>query len=291
VSTYVSTSCLKNGSDIFKVLDIYSEIGISKVELGCVHKHIPDSQLRRIKQYGLDFLCHNYFPPPEEPLVINLSTQNQDLMKRIKEQIRHSIDFCHEMGIDLFTFHAGYRAEPDFNLRYASPVHVIPYEQAFMTFAEALAEVNEYALKQGVRIGVENHVISGGSFIDGQNPYCILYSSQEFERLWSLVPSSNLGMLLDLGHLKSTAFWMNLDKNDFIEKIKGKVLAFHVHDNGGRADDHRMVEKDSWFLKVVSSDGFKEIPMILESTGLNICQIRQQAGLIEEIRGEGSIRL
>jgi sugar phosphate isomerase/epimerase len=290
VSTYVSTSCLENGSDIFKVLDIYSENGISRVELGCVHQHIPDSQLRRIKQYGLNFLCHSYFPPPELPLVINLSSQNPDLMKRIKEQIRHSIDFCRDMGIDLFTFHAGYRAEPNVNLRYASPVQVIPYEQAFMTFAESLAEVNEYALKKGVRIGVENHVISGDSFIDGRNPYCILYTAEEFERLWDLIPSPNLGMLLDLGHLKSTAHWMNLDKYDFIEKVKDKVVAFHMHDNGGRSDEHRMVERDSWFSKVVSGDGFKKTPMILESTGLNIGQIRQQKRVIEEILGEGSLQ-
>jgi sugar phosphate isomerase/epimerase len=283
MSVYVSTSCLTDGSDLFKVLDIYSEIGISNVELGCVHNYVPYHQLKRLKQYKFNFLCHNYFPPPEKPLVINLSTQNPHLMKLCKEQLKHSLDFCSEMGIELFTFHAGYRADLDINLNYPSPLDVIPYELAFITFAEALAEVNEYALQSGVRIAIENHVVSENNVINGQNPYSILYTAPEFERLWALIPSSNLGMLLDLGHLNATAYALKFDKYEFIDKVKVKVFAFHLHDNSGRSDEHKTVKTESWFSSIIPGKSFNKLPMILESIKLNPRQIVQQKRLLEEI--------
>jgi sugar phosphate isomerase/epimerase len=278
---YISTSCLADGRDLFKVLDIYAGIGLSRVELGAVHAHIRDSQLKRLKQYPFQYLCHNYFPPPEKDLVINLSSQNPATRQRCKEQLKRSIDFCAEMGIDLFTFHSGFRVELEGGLKYHSGMDIIPYEQAFMTFAEALAEINQYGLKNGVRIGIENHMVAQKDVQEGQNPYSILYRAEEFERLWALLPSPNLGMLLDLGHLKTSACSLDFDKHDFIEKVKDRIIAFHVHDNSGQDDEHKVVEKDAWFSKILCKSRFNTLPLILESGKLEAGQILQQQKLME----------
>ena len=46
---YASTSCLKNPSDIIRVLNEYEKAGIENVELGSVHKYFELKEIRKFK--------------------------------------------------------------------------------------------------------------------------------------------------------------------------------------------------------------------------------------------------
>jgi len=284
---YTSTSCLANGSNVFDVLELYNRAGLRNVELGASHKYIDSLSPAKFKQYDFVFITHHYFPPPKEPFIVNLASQDSMILKRSKEQINRSIKFCHDLAIKLFTFHAGFRVDPDNKLQFPRAQPVTPYETAFDTFVESVDEINSYAQQMAVRIAIENNVLSDYNVIDGQNPFLLLCEAEEFERLWQKIPSANVGILLDLGHLKVTSHWLGFDKYKFIDRVKDRVFAIHIHENNEQIDEHRALDETSWCFEIIGKECFANFPIVLESTKLTIDQIVQQASLIEDIIEKG----
>jgi len=279
---YVSTSCLRNTSNVFDVLKAYAEAGLSNVELGVAHRHVGELSPHGFKRYGFNFLCHHYFPPPAKPFIVNLASQDMMILKQSKEQIKRSIEFCCNLGIRLFTFHAGFRADPDEKFKFHRGQQVAPYETAFNTFLASVEELNSYALERGVGIAIENNVLSDYNVVDGQNPFLLLCEAEEFERLWERIPSANVGILLDLGHLKVTSHWLNFDRYQFIDRVRDRVFAIHLHENNGRLDEHRELDKTSWCFEVISRKYFSGLPVVLESVGLTVNQIVHEVSAIEK---------
>ena len=287
MTTYVSTSNLLNTSNVVYVLKAYAEAGLSNVELGTGHKYTGELSPYELGQDGFNFLCHAYFPPPKKPLIVNLASSNPDILAQSKQQIRRSIDFCYSLGIDLFTFHAGFRADPSETLRFTSQQHIAPYETAFSTFVESVEEINSYAQERGVRIAVENNVLSDYNVVDGRNPFLLLCEAEEFVELWERIPSPNVGILLDLGHLKVTSHWLGFDRYQFVDKVKDRVFALHLHENNGLVDEHKGLNEDSWCLRIINEQCFAHLPLILESKKMTIDQIRQQVSMIEMFINKG----
>jgi len=283
MNLYVSTSCLKDKKDVFEVLDTYHKSGITNVELGIWKR--PVEKLSKINNYDCNFIVHHYFPPPQDAFVVNLASQDETILARSREQMRKSIDFCHRFHIKLFSFHAGFRADPDSNFRFLKKGHITPYQKAFTTFVESVKEINTYAEKRGVKLAVENNVLSENNLVEGENRFLLLCEATEFERLWEEIPTDNLGILLDLGHLKVTSNWLNFDRHEFIERVKEKIFAIHINDNNGKSDTHSQVNKTSWCLEAISRNNFTQIPLVLESTCVTIDQINQQLRLIEAAAG------
>ena len=50
---YISTACLANGGNLFKILATYNEAGFRNVELGASHQYTKDLSLAKFQQYGL----------------------------------------------------------------------------------------------------------------------------------------------------------------------------------------------------------------------------------------------
>lgn len=278
---YISTSCLANGSNVFDVLETYAQAGLSNVELGSSHKYVNHLSPSKFRKYNFDFSVHHYFPPPEEPFVVNLASQNPVILERSREQIKKSIKFCHRLGSKLFTFHAGLRADPDNKLRFPKDQPIVSYEVAFSTFVDSVNEINRYARDKKVRIGVENNVLSEYNVVNRQNIFLLLCEAEEFERLWEKIPSDNVGMVLDLGHLKVTSHWLGFDRYEFIDRVKDRVFSIHVHENNGIVDEHRELDEKSWCLEVISREYFAQVPIVLESMNLSIDRILKNIDLVK----------
>ncbi|MBA7684778.1 endonuclease 4 [subsurface metagenome] len=296
MAIYVSTSCLINGDNVFDVLQSYARVNLEHVELGCSHRYIDDLAPAKFEPYDFTFIAHHYFPPPAEPFIVNLASPDPAVLSRSREHIKQAIDFCHSLGIKLFTFHAGidfpvliylpfhagFRADPAEKFRFPQDCPVAPYETAFTTFAESLDAINSHAQQRGIRIAIENNVLAEYNVIDGQNKFLLLCEAEEFDRLWERIASDNVGMVLDLGHLKVTSHWLNFDRYQFINRVKDRVFALHVHENDGQVDEHRELDENSWCLEVIGRNNFNRLPIVLESHKLTIGQIRQQVSLIEK---------
>jgi len=246
---YISTACL-NG-DVFDVLDLYEEAGFRNVELGSSHPHNEWISPAAIAEYDFGFMVHNYFPPPREPFIVNIASQNRMILKRTLDRLKISIDLCDKLGVPLFTFHSGFRSDPDLNLRFKTD-RIVPYDTAIETNIQSLIEINKYAEDRGIKIAIENNVLAD-----------FMCEYWEFERLFREIGSDNLGILLDLGHLNVTANTLGFDADEFIRRSKDRVFAVHLHENNGKVDEHRCPKEGDWSLEIVGKY-FKEIPVVLE---------------------------
>jgi sugar phosphate isomerase/epimerase len=283
---YASTSCLANNSDVFDVLETYSRAGLRRVELGSRHEYSNRISPDAFRQYNFDYLIHNYFPPPEKPVILNLASQNPVILRQSLLHVRRAIDFCHSLDTELFTFHAGFCLDPDERLRFPRE-HPFNYEASFSTFVESVIEMKCYAQQKGIRIAIENNVLAECNLVNSHDQFLLLCRAEEFERLWDEVQSDNVGILLDLGHLKVTSHWLQFDKYEFVDRIRDRVFAFHLHDNSGQIDEHAKLDETSWCWQVISDRCFDGLPVILESSGLNVEQVAQQLCLMEDTLKNG----
>ena len=109
----ISTGGYKNltGSQAIKYLkknDIFS------IELsgGKYSKNL----IKQITSYRkkLNLRVHNYFPPPKIPFVINLASDNKKILNKSISHIKKSILLVKKLGGDTYSFHAGFRLDPNF---------------------------------------------------------------------------------------------------------------------------------------------------------------------------------
>jgi len=279
---HISTSCLKQKLSISDMLDLCKETDIKNIELGpCQEYTTQDRKL--LENSSVSFTVHHYFPPPEEPFVINLASQDKRILERSMIQLKKSIDFCNNLGLGLFSFHAGFRVDPDINFTFN--LSTIPdYEKSFRTFKTATEELVRYAEAKNVKIAVENNEISEYNLVDGKNEALLLCELWEFERLFKEIPSKNLGLLLDLGHLKVSSYWLHFDRYKFIEKLQDKIFEIHIHENNGKTDQHNKLAKNSWCFDVIQKYcKDKNIPIVTESSYSNLKELIQNKKLIETV--------
>jgi len=260
---YISTSCLINKYNFLKVLNIYNELGIQNIELGVLIDH-NENLVKLLKQYNFNYIVHHYFPPPKDPFIINLASQNKQILQKSIDQIIKSISFCNDCNIKIFSFHAGFRVDPDMNLKFDSH-NIIEYQTSFNTFKDSVLKIANYAVKKDIKIAIENNVLSKYNLVGGRNKLFLMCESWEFEKLFQEIKLENLGILIDLGHLKVTSNLLKFNANDFIEKLKNKVSIVHIHENDGEVDEHKCIKKGDWSFKVMQKY-FKnlDIPVVLE---------------------------
>ena len=263
MSIYVSTSCLSSKYNYSQILDAYSNLGIKNVELGvCKDSTLDVAKL--IKKHNFNYIVHHYFPPPKEPFIVNLASPDKQILRKSIDQMKNSIDFCVDFNINFFSFHAGFRVDPNINLKFNFN-NIPEYETSFDTFKESVEKIVDYAERRSVKVAIENNVLSEYNLVDGRNKLLLMCELWEFERLFDEITSKNLGVLLDIGHLKATANLLKFDADEFIDKLKDKVFAVHVHENNGRVDEHRCIKEGDWPLGIVDSY-FKNkgIPIVVE---------------------------
>jgi len=269
--------------DLLRTLNLFKRLNLRNVELGVWEKW-DKSCLDLLKRNNFNLVIHHYFPPPKKPFIINLASQNKEILKKSIHQIKKSIDFCCNLNIGLFSFHAGFRIDPNINLKFDfKKDNILNYESSYKVFKELIKIITEYAEQKNVKIAIENNVITKDNLINGGNTIFLMVEAWEFERLFKEVPSKNLGALLDLGHLKVSSNSLNFDKYKFIEKLKNKVFEIHLHENNGIIDQHLGLKKNSWCLKAINKYfRNKKIPLIIESKYSDIKELINNKNLIEK---------
>ena len=264
MTLFFSTSCLSEQYNYSEILNLFQRQGIKNVELGvCLDQQLNAKKL--IKKYGFNYIIHQLFPPPEESFVVNLASKKDSILQKSLNQTLKSIDFCTDNDISFFSFHAGFRGDPNENFRFDFN-NLLSYEESFNIFKESIMKIVEYAEERNVYLGIENNVLADYNLKNNRNEIFLMCEFWEFEKIFSEINSKNLGVLLDLGHLKVTANMLNFDCNEFISKIKNYVLAIHIHENNGILDDHQMIKKGDWSVGIVEKYFLeKDIPIVIES--------------------------
>ncbi|MCH7565553.1 MAG: sugar phosphate isomerase/epimerase [Gemmatimonadetes bacterium] len=264
MSVYLSTMALDTQERLGAVLDQYAAAGITHVELGSGHRHY-DGLAQELAHHDFTYLVHNYFPPSVARLVLNLASQDPNILSASRLHCERAIRLSHELGAALYSVHGGLRFDPPATMLGNRLIadHVVDYERAFATLVESLVELCDSGSTYGIRIAIEPNVVAAMNLRSEASHLLMVCTADEIVRLLAAVHSPNLGVLLDMGHLAVTSRTLGFDRHEFVEQVANRVFCLHLHENDGVADQHGLLEKDAWFWDLVPE--FRRIPWVVES--------------------------
>ncbi|MFH0779318.1 MAG: sugar phosphate isomerase/epimerase family protein [Parcubacteria group bacterium] len=283
---YLSSSCFA-GKNIDEIIASSVEAGVHNIELSNGEKEIPNVLNRLLKfkrKHKLNFLVHNYFPPPAYAFVLNLASQDKIILRKSVEHCKRAIVLASRIECPVYSVHAGFRTNPaPSELGKKIDINgIAPYDIAYSTMVDSLKKLCAFAHKFKVKIAVENHEISKANLINGKNELLLMCAADEFMRLFSDVSSPDLQILVDLGHLNVSATTLGFDKFEFIEKLKNRIALFHASHNNGQKDEHKPVTEKSWFWPIIRK--FKNIDCVVESHNLDVKSIERINSLFSKLQ-------
>jgi len=260
---FVSTACLPGVQPLASRLMLYCGYGLNGVELGG-NVSVNEVNFSEIAKMDFQFLVHNYFPPPADPFVLNLASADSRIRDRSLHFVRDAISLTARLGAPFYSVHAGFITDPtgfgSTGFIFPRPSSPNAAQEAMRRFITSLKTVVEHAGQLGIGLLVENNVCP-----EELRGKLLLQTSEEFLKLFRPLPSPQLGILLDTGHLNVSAHTLDLDRVAFVDQVAPYVRAFHVHDNDGTADTHQPVCAGSWVLDVLRRPEFGNLPIVVEA--------------------------
>ena len=281
---YVSTGSLTRG-DLALVAASPKLLRGAGLELGsALPADLARDVLAMVEQGGCKALVHHYFPPPDDPFVINLASSDPDVLERSLEHCRGSLRLCARLGSS-YSVHAGLALDPDpADLGRPLADHpVIPMERAMDIFMRSVEALAAEARSLGVGLAVENNVVAGFNAPDGVNRVCLVASADQIGEFLERAPES-VGLLLDLGHLKVSAAVLGFDAPATCEMAAPRVTALHLHDNCARVDRHLPFDENVWFAPLLGR--FAAADMVVETTPRSLATVLDMTAMLEIMIGK-----
>jgi sugar phosphate isomerase/epimerase len=226
----------------------YFDQGIHSVELsGGAYSLTCEADLAALPS-GMHLQVHNYFPPPKLPFVLNLASTDLEIATRSVAHVRNAIRVAVMLRRPIYSFHAGFRINPavsELGARLGRH-SLLARDMAIDVFGDRVAALAEEARQEGVTLLIENNVINTLNLQTyGEDPL-LLTDPDEIASFMERAPS-NVGLLIDVAHLKVSATTRSFDMFAAHDKLKRWVKGYHLSDNAGAADTNDPVSEESWF--------------------------------------------
>lgn len=277
---YVSTTAFGN-IDLPKISQISLECSINlefssnvlfdPLNIDCFYNH-----------NGLK-LIHNYFPAPKTPFVINLASENKEILKLSIEHIKDNIIRTAELNLPFYAAHAGFCLDPKISSlgKIISVNKKIDRSRNINIFLESLKQLVSFATENGVVFLMENNVLSKDNFDKNNNQNIFLCTdSKEIIMVLEEVNSINFGLLLDTAHLKvsSTTLKKNLLKEASI--LLPFTRGVHHSENDGLSDSNLKLNENYWFLQYMKD--LKDIYHVIEVKNISPKIIKNQIKILND---------
>ena len=86
----------------------------------------------------------------------------------------------------------------------------------------------------------------------GENPFLLTSPNEILKFLKNF--HNNVGLLLDVGHLKVSSKTLGFDLVNAHENLKPFIEGYHLSDNDGKKDSNNEFSENSWFFKKLKLD-------------------------------------
>ena len=265
MTIFVSTTWFDAGqSDLAEVLDHMRDLDIDGVELGSTHVWRPDFADIISDSTDWQLFTHNYFPPAEQDLVLNIASNDADVRDASLAHAAYAIQFASETGASLYTIHPGFLSDADILIPDTSSD--APYdfvfsgewadrERAQQHLHQGLFSLLELAAKNGVQLAVETQ----GSFVDAG--VSLLERPNDYEAISDLL-EAGLAINFNFAHSWFAAQVHGFDFEELLEICQPHLAAVELSHNDGTHDHHAAIPEGSYVLDWVGR--FGDIPLILE---------------------------
>ena len=262
---YISTSCIKSSSIKESVLKLVSA-GFKNIELSGGTKFYPnykDDLLKMKKEYGLNYLVHNYFPPPKIPFVINLASQNKEIFQKSIDQCKSAIKLSKELEGEKYGVHAGFLIDIKANEigRKLSRSSLSKRNDAIKKFEEGWLYLIEEA-GQDITLYLENNVFSmtNSETYSNNNPFLLT----DYESYLELSDKLDFTILLDFAHLQVSCNSLGLEFDREVEKLFPLTNYIHLSDNDGSHDQNKGLRNDGQIMNFIRNNDLNEKTITIE---------------------------
>jgi sugar phosphate isomerase/epimerase len=251
---FISTS-FKKGTNAYTICKNFNRLGINTFELsgGNYSKNLIEN-INSLKN-NFYFKVHNYFPPPKKPFVINLASNNKIILKKSINHVFRSIIFAKNIGCDIYTFHAGFRFDPD-PKDLGNKVKFKKLQSrdgALKIFKNSVVKILDFAIKKKIFLAIENNVVTKENIFNfKENPF-LLTNPKEIKFFFRNI-NGPIGLLMDVGHFKVSSKTENFSAKLGLENLRTLIRAYHLSDNDGFNDLNMPFNKKSWFIKYLIKD-------------------------------------
>ena len=261
---YVSTACLKK-TKIKESIEELARNGFKNIELSGGTKYYKEYKKDLLflrDKYNLNYILHNYFPPPPNDFILNLASLNDDIFKKTLKHYEKSIRLSEELGLKKYGFHAGYYI--DFSLeeigKNISNTEVCNKDKAIKRFCEGYNCLKEKA--GNIELYIENNALSYSNIQTFQNIQPFMLTN--FNDYLELKEFIDFKLLLDLAHLKVSANSLNIDIDEQLKNLIPISQYIHLSDNDGLHDQHKHILKKSNLINILSKYDFTDKVITLE---------------------------
>lgn len=266
---YVSTTSFQT-HHLPEIFALCAARGIDAVELSVAKSW--DLEALRQESVRRPLLVHNYFPPPAEPFLLNLASQDSANLQRSLDHCRRAIDLSADLGAPIYAAHGGFGADLGPALlghpeaQAALPAESFtPSEHILATLVESSRSLCAYGRERGVRFLIENNVLSPRNGAHGRRLIPMAHPD-ELLSLAQAVGDPDFGFLIDVGHANVSANALRFDRNEMITRLAPHIAAFHLSDNDSIYDQNRPFGRDAWFMRHLKA--FPQAVLTLELNAL-----------------------
>ena len=247
---YVSSAAIRRESLTLAVKEL-AEHGLLNIELtagNALSENWLEELLELKAKYKLNYLCHNYFPVPKNPFVLNLASLDETTHTNSVQLAKRAIEVSKQLGGTKYAIHAGFRIDIPVS-QIGKKIEKIDFyneEKCWQKFTETVNAL--YAETDGVELFIENNVLSKPNFesYEGVNPFYVT-DENSWNSLKSAVPKSNL--LLDVAHLKVSCNTLGLDFEKQLSSMAVQTNYIHLSDNDGLTDSNLPITENTMWLE------------------------------------------
>ena len=265
---FVTSSCVK-ANYIKESVSALAEAGFKNIELSGGTEYYTDFEidlLRLRDKYDLNYLLHNYFPPPKNHFVINLASLDSDNYERSIAHCKTAIELSKKLGGRKYAIHAGFLLD----IRKEEIGSKITYtglndsKKAVQKMKEAWKILINTADDQ-LELYLENNVYSETNKKTFLNNNPFLFST--YEGMLSLKDQMEFKPLLDLAHLKVSTNVLGLNFKDQIEQIISFTDYIHISGNDGFHDQNLGISDENIMIAMLKKHRIKDRTITLEIYG------------------------
>ena len=254
---FVSSACVKNkyiGESVKQLAD-YGFVNIELSGGTQLYETLQADLLKLKKEYSLNYLCHNYFPPPVNPFVINLASLDQEIFDLSFKHIQNAIKLSELLGAEKYGFHAGFLINIPLK-QVGKPIEkqtLFDRNIALQQFCKSFNELQKKYPK--VQLYLENNVLSTKNLENFKNinPFFMCDSKGYLE----LKQGIDFGLILDVAHLKVSCKSLNLNFEEELKQLFSASDYIHISDNDGLSDSNGPFNQDSQLFKELKKLDFK----------------------------------
>lgn len=277
---YISSSC-HNEKNLFKNIQDLVNFNVENVELSAPHNYLSMQELKNTLNYfsKINFITHNFFPPQNDDFVMNLASNDKQILYKSEKLIDNTVTISKSIGSNIYGFHPGYLFDAvHSNKKFIFSKDGISYYEAEKNSIKFVKKIlNKYS---------NFFFLAENLFPDNDRETSIFCTPDQISSYFSQFNQDNLGLLLDLGHLYITAKNNNKDVFKYLDNILSKHLnkirEVHLSENNGITDQHLSLKKDSWqfeALKIIST----RIKKNLDINNLIVCLETRNSKIYETL--------